>query len=441
MSKAINGKRRVTRLTLAATALAALGACSEGEGLNLLQTKDKEGAASATRASIKPTKLIERDVEAPDVFAATEAGLWDGRPSLGGVWVAHPDVKDPERVVIRNSANGKDVIGALFRRERDIPGPRLQASSDAAVALGMLAGAPVKLEVIALRREEIAPAPPAVAETPAEAATVPQATEVAEATLDPVAGAAAAIDASEVAKAAPDADPEIKPKKRFSLFKRREAPAETEALAEAAEPESRPEAGTVLAEADTAPPAPKKRFSLFKRKDKPAIAALAAPDDTAPAAAPGADPQAEAIAAAVAEAAPDARPSAQPRKRWFGAGLFARKQADEDVGPPLSALAPDEVHVASADITASPLPKAAPRKSSLAKPYVQIGIFSVEANANTTAAQMRKNGVVPTVFEQKSDGKTFWRVVVGPARSGSERGALLKKVKGIGYSDAYAVTN
>tara|TARA_B110000908_G_scaffold167933_1_gene221808 strand:+ start:234 stop:746 length:513 start_codon:yes stop_codon:yes gene_type:complete len=53
--------------------------------------------------------LIERDIEAPEIFSVTDGGLWDGRPSLGGVWVAHPDVTDPERVIIRNKSNGKFV--------------------------------------------------------------------------------------------------------------------------------------------------------------------------------------------------------------------------------------------------------------------------------------------------------------------------------------------
>ena len=70
----------------------------------------------------------------------TDQGLWDGRPSLGGVWVAHPDVTEPERVIIRNEANGKFVIGALFRRERELPGPKLQMSSDAAAALERAGG-------------------------------------------------------------------------------------------------------------------------------------------------------------------------------------------------------------------------------------------------------------------------------------------------------------
>ena len=59
-------------------------------------------------------------------------------------------------MIIRNEANGRFVIGALFRRERDNPGPALQVSSDAASALGLLAGAPSVLNVTALRREEVA---------------------------------------------------------------------------------------------------------------------------------------------------------------------------------------------------------------------------------------------------------------------------------------------
>ncbi|TNF61072.1 MAG: SPOR domain-containing protein, partial [Rhodobacteraceae bacterium] len=43
--------------------------------------------------------------------------------------------------------------------------------------------------------------------------------------------------------------------------------------------------------------------------------------------------------------------------------------------------------------------------------------------------------------QQSANGKAFWRVVVGPAQSGSERSQLLKKVKEVGFSDAYAVTN
>ncbi|MHA6262586.1 SPOR domain-containing protein [Arenibacterium sp. CAU 1754] len=364
MSEAQNVNRPAKRLAGLILATATLSACAEGETFSFLQPKDnpaitEDEATASTRA---PTKLIERDVEAPDVFSATEAGLWDGRPSLGGVWVAHPDVDEPERVMIRNTANGKSVIGALFRRERDIPGPRIQASSDAATALGMLAGAPVQLSVIALRREEVTEEP----ETPAPETveTVPETTEVAESTLDPIAGAEAAIDA---------------------------AGAQTASVGEAAVAEE--------------------------------------PIITEPA----------------------------PKKTWFGQKLFGRKKVDDapldaigattvvatDIAatelPAATAAAPTAAPVAAP--APAPAPKPKPKKSSLDKPFIQIGIFSVESNANRTADQIRRSGIVPTVYEQSSNGKKFWRVVVGPAQSKSERATLLKKVKNTGFSDAYAVTN
>jgi cell division septation protein DedD len=120
-------------------------------GFNLFS---RDAAADTSVAMQKSVRLIDRDVEAPSVFQANDDALWDGRPSLGGVWVASPDAVDPERVIMRNPANGKFVIGALFKRERDNPGPSLQISSDAAAALGLLAGQPAKINVTALRREE-----------------------------------------------------------------------------------------------------------------------------------------------------------------------------------------------------------------------------------------------------------------------------------------------
>lgn len=287
--------RQFGRAALLVSSLSLLAACEDFQGFNVQRGGD-EGAAPEQSTT---TKFVERDVEAPEVFSAKEAGLWDGRPSLGGVWVAHPDVSDPERVIIRNQANGKFVIGALFRRERALPGPRLQVSSDAAAALSMLAGQPVELEVTALRREET-PVEPEVVE-PAPAAVVADGSETVETeTLDPISSAAAAIDAAEAK----------------------------------------------------------------------------------PAAAP----------------APASKPAAKPA--------------------------------------------AAPAKASkLTKPYLQIGIFSVQSNAENTAAQMRRAGMEPTIKPGESNGKKFWRVVVGPAASNSERASLLKKVKGTGFTDAYAVTH
>ncbi|GAW32972.1 sporulation related domain protein [Roseovarius sp. A-2] len=305
MRHEIGGKRTPwCRLILAGLGLAFVAGCDEN-GNFMLQPGAADSAPQVRSGN--SVKLVERDVEAPDVFQVTDMGLWDGRPSLGGVWVAHPDVKEPERVIIRNMSNSNFVIGALFRRERETPGPALQVSSDAAAALDMLAGAPAQLNVTALRREEasvpVEPEDQGVEpqqDTAGEPLTEPQ--EIEESALDPVAGAAAAIEAAE----------------------------------------------------------------------------------------------AEAEAAPAEEAAPEQKPEPRP---------------------------------------------AAPRASSPDKPFIQVGIFSVEGNAQNTATAMRQAGMVPTVLEQTSQGKAFWRVIVGPATSTSERGALLKKIQEIGFDDAYPVTN
>ena len=78
--------------------------------------------------------------------------------------------------------------------------------------------------------------------------------------------------------------------------------------------------------------------------------------------------------------------------------------------------------------------------SALKRAYVQIGIFSTEANANRAASQMRAAGMSAEVKTDQSNGKTYWRVIVGPAASEADRNALAAKVKGIGYPDAYPVS-
>jgi cell division protein FtsN len=54
---------------------------------------------------------------------------------------------------------------------------------------------------------------------------------------------------------------------------------------------------------------------------------------------------------------------------------------------------------------------------------------------------MRNAGMTPEVKRQSTQGKTFWRVLVGPATSMAERNSLLERIKQEGFTDAYAVTN
>lgn len=77
----------------------------------------------------------------------------------------------------------------------------------------------------------------------------------------------------------------------------------------------------------------------------------------------------------------------------------------------------------------------------MTKPYIQIGTFSVEANANSAADRLRKNGMAADVLSAKSGDKNVWRVVVGPAATRADRKALLQDVKDLGFQDAFTASN
>ena len=318
-------RTRTGRIALMLCSAAALAGCSENSDLFKKTTLGDEAAVTSGVDTPGTTKLVERDIEVPEVFQVSDNGLWDGRPSLGGVWVAHPDVTEPERVIIRNGENGKFVIGALFKRERENPGPTFQVSSDAAAALGMLAGSPGALNVTALRREEIPEAGPAVAPETVQVANLETPEGIETTTLD---------------------DP------------------------------------TELADA--------------------ALTALDTP------AAPSVTP--EMVASSAVDTAPTPRPVP---------GVLTN------------------VEPTSAPVNAAP-PAAT---STLSKPYIQIGLFSVQDNANRNDTALRTAGIASTVKQETSSGKTYWRVLAGPATNGSARDALLAKVKKLGYADAYFVKN
>lgn len=279
-----------------AAAFAALGValagCEDGTGANLPAENGNPSAQAVTRVE-------ERDIPRPDIFQATGMALWDGRPSLGGVWAAHPDVTGPERALLRHTASGTEVEGALFRRERDNPGPLIQVSSDAAAALGLLAGQPAEIAIVVLRREEVT-----ITDTPAD---------------------------------------------------------EQETVAALGEPEA-----------------------IEQTAIDPAI-------------------EGEATTAETAET------------------------AEGEGRAPAPDAAPDEP---AAGATA-PLP--------LSKPFTQVGIFSSEDNAANATATLRAAGLVPTVNLDIINGKTFWRVVVGPAMNSAERDGMVEKVRELGFADAYFV--
>ncbi len=165
---------RLRTALLAGFSALALGACS-----------DLPGGSEQTGARASGTLNIggPREVEAPDAYATEARALWDGRPSFGGVWIAAPDVTTPEQVRIENLANGQVIKAALYRRERDLPGPKIQVSMDAAKELGMQAGAAVDLRVVAIRKEEVAPPAPVANPEPLEGETIVASAGAADAAL------------------------------------------------------------------------------------------------------------------------------------------------------------------------------------------------------------------------------------------------------------------
>jgi rare lipoprotein A len=420
------------------------------------------GGSLLELATPATSRTVERDVPAPQVFQVTETGLWDGRPSLGGVWVAHPTARDPERVLIRNTVTGAEVVGALFRRERENPGPRFQISSEAAVALGILAGQPVALQVTALRLEriEVAPPPPVPTAAPSAATPTPEA---------PAEGAIAA---------APVPDAEAAPRRTLADLFRRSAPApepDVPVPAAAAAPDApavpsgAPFDTVTITSVDSEPAEPRRSlFDLFRRRDgapagQPPIAETAlAP--VAPVASPAAQPTlvpasaaplaATALLAPAGDAAirparfeepgvlaPDGTAAVpQPEGRGL-MDLFRRRPPEVAPPAPDTNLIPFPAapQAVAAPPPASPAAAAAAPARASGRSFVQVGIFAVEANAERTRAQMRAAGLPAEIRPGQSGERSFWRVIVGPATDAEGQADLIRRARALGFADAYAV--
>jgi SPOR domain len=391
------------------------GAGGEGPGVAASPAKKKSGA---------------QDVEAPDVFETTDSALWDGRPSLGGIWVAAPEVTNPERAIMFNPATGKSVTGALFKRERENPGPRLQLSSDAAEALGILAGQPTEIRVTALRKaaeveetpaDETAAADPA-AETAAKTAAKtsegeaepakdgdaaaiaaaaltavdakkPEAAPDATADADPAAVAATAAGAAAVAADGAAAVVDEKPKRKTWKERRAEAKAAREAKKQAA---AEAKAAASAAEADAA-------LAAGEAPTATAESAAVAPIQSAPL-----DARKPALDAAPKVAASEAEP-AKPKRNTVG------QTQTQTPAPVAEAPAAAEAPV----VAAGPV-----------RP-IQVASFSKEDNANRAAEALAKIGITAKPQKSEKGGKAVWGVIV----QGDE--AMLKKIKDAGFADAY----
>lgn len=89
--------------------------------------------------------------EKPTILNISASVIWDGSQSLGGNWISHPDVNSPERVLIKNNANGKLVLGAIFQQTKNIKRGSAIISSDAARALGISKNEETEVYIVAVR--------------------------------------------------------------------------------------------------------------------------------------------------------------------------------------------------------------------------------------------------------------------------------------------------
>lgn len=370
----------VFRLILSLGLVGALSACVETGG-------SAGSSGGAGRVAGAGAARSGAEVEAPEIFQVTDSALWDGRPSLGGIWVASPDVKDPERVIMFNPSTGKSVKGALFRRERDNPGPRLQLSSDAAEALGIVAGMPTEIQVTALRKEEtaeppadVAPAADEAAASPVEGVAAATAVET-EGDKDAASVAAAALDAVGAPAEGATAGDDV-------------AATEGTEGTETAKPKTWKEK---RAEAKAAREAKKAAKAAEKAAAEAAAAGVAGTGE--------APVTPDAVAGDAIEAAPlDATAGAAT--------------GESDKQPTAESEAPAAVDPA-------------PVVSGGAVRSIQIGTYSKEDNAKRAVEALSKVDIAAEVKKIEKDGKVVWSVV---ARGDA---TLLQQIKDAGFADAF----
>ena len=103
--------------------------------------------------SAKNTANVTLD-EKPEILDISASVIWDGDQTLGGNWISHPNVASPERVLIKNIANGKSIVGAVFQQTKKTKTGSALISSDAAKALDIVQNEKTKVQIVAVRVPE-----------------------------------------------------------------------------------------------------------------------------------------------------------------------------------------------------------------------------------------------------------------------------------------------
>jgi len=92
--------------------------------------------------------------EKPKILDIAATVIWDGSQTLGGNWVSHPNIKSPQRVLIKNTTNGKSVVGAVFQQTKNFNKGLAAISSDAAKALSISKNKETEIHIVAVTEIE-----------------------------------------------------------------------------------------------------------------------------------------------------------------------------------------------------------------------------------------------------------------------------------------------
>ena len=92
--------------------------------------------------------------EKPKILDISATVIWDGSQTLGGNWVSHPNIKSPERVLIKNITKGKSVVDAVFQQTKNFNKGLAAISSDAAKALSISKNKETEIHIVAVTETE-----------------------------------------------------------------------------------------------------------------------------------------------------------------------------------------------------------------------------------------------------------------------------------------------
>ena len=83
-------------------------------------------------------------------------------------------------------------------------------------------------------------------------------------------------------------------------------------------------------------------------------------------------------------------------------------------------------------------PEALPAWSSFRSRFVQVATFSVRANADRTIVRLRKMGIPTVIKQNKTNGKVYCVVLLGPFDQKTDLNTALKIAQKAGFKDAFA---